>query len=158
MNIIRHCKLLERIPFDFEPQIWKDFVDANCYAYLLNYRNPDELTLYVGSLIGRVFQPNQSNQELIETLTEEMEFLGFLVEKTTSYSEIPINTMKFFVSRSICGDYHFYRLDSNGKWSHKMAYSEPSSCDFDDNPITLPEYACSTDINLGYYFLRFRKG
>ena len=155
MNIIRHCALLERLPFDFEPKKWNDFIDANCYAYLLNYMNADEPTLHVGSIIGKEFRPDQSNQELIEILSKELNFLGFLVEKTTSYSEVPPNTMKFFVSRSICGDYHFYRLDSNGKWSHKLAYSEPSNYDFDYNPITLPEHACSTDVNLGYFFLRF---
>lgn len=80
MNIIRHCELLERLPFDFEPEKWNDFDDANCYAYLLNYMNPDELTIHVGSIIGKEFDSSQSNHDLIEVLTEELNFLGFLVE------------------------------------------------------------------------------
>ena len=47
MNIIRHCELLERLPFDFEPGKWNGFDEANCYSYLLNYMNHDELTLHV---------------------------------------------------------------------------------------------------------------
>ena len=65
--------------------------------------------------------------------------------------------MKFCISRSVCGDYHFYRLDSNGKWSHKFKYFEPTNLDYSGNIITLPELVCKTDTILGYYLLGSQK-
>ncbi len=65
--------------------------------------------------------------------------------------------MKIFISRSICGDYHFYRLDSNGKWSHKFGFDEPSNTDFMGKEIVLPEFCCETDINVGYFLISMIK-
>lgn len=153
MNIIQHCSLITRLPFDFSHSIWEDYWIGNCYEYLLNYQNPSKTSITVGSLIGKEFMPYYSNQELIDTLTEELHMLGFTVEGTDTHSTVPDGKMKFFVSRSRCGDYHFYRLDFNGDWSHKLSYSAPSNLDFSGNKIFLPETACSTDIAIGYFLL-----
>lgn len=153
MTIIQHCKAIKRLPFDFEPFLWENYWSANCYEYLLNFRNQSNNRLIVGSSIGKEFQPYQSNEELIQVLKEELTSFGLTIEETGCNDNVPEQKMKFFISRSRCGDYHFYRLDSNGRWSHKFSYSEPSNLDFNGKPITLPELACSTDINLGYYLI-----
>lgn len=153
MTIIQHCKAIKRLPFDFEPYVWSDFWSANCYEYLLNFKNQSNIPLVVGGTFGKEFQPYQSNDELIKTLKAELVSFGLTIEETSYNYDVPAQKMKIFVSRSRCGDYNFYRLDSNGKWSHKFSYSEPSNLDFNGNMITLPELACSTDINLGYYLI-----
>lgn len=153
MDIFEHCKTLIRLPFDFEPDKWINFEMASCYEYLLDFRNPTGKTLKIGSLIGNEFQPYQSNEELIGILKKELALLGFSMEKTDNCSDTANKKMKFFISRSWCGDYHFYRLDSNRKWSHKFSYGNPSNLDFAGNRITLPELACSTDVNIGYFVL-----
>ncbi len=153
MDIFQHCKSVTRLPFDFEPDKWENFWSANCYEYLLNYQNPSDELLTVGSLIGDEFQPYQSNENLIEILKKELLLLGFSMEITDNCSKAPNQKMKFFISRSRCGDYHFYRLDSNGEWSHKFSFGEPSNLDFSGNKITLPELVCNTDISIGYYLL-----
>lgn len=153
MNLRHHCDSLKRLPFDFEPRKWDNFLTANCYEYLLNFQNSSCTPLTVGSYIGKEFQCYRSNDELINTLQEELFYLGFSIELTSSNSITPFNKMKFYISRSRCGDYHFYRLDSNNKWSHKFAYSEPTNLDFSGNPIVLPEKACKTDMSVGYFFL-----
>ncbi len=153
MSIFQHCHLLNNLPFDFEPNTWSDFLANNCYEYLLNYKNSSNQPLTVGSVIGNEFSPFCSNEELINILSYELHTLGFTLEETSNSSVVPHGKMKFFVSRSRCGDYHFYRLDSNGKWSHKIGYELPSNLDFSGKEITLPEYACSTDISVGYYIL-----
>lgn len=153
MNIYEHCNSIVRLPFDFEPDLWKRCRNANCYEYLLNFQNLSRTRLKVGSLIDREFQPYQSDRELVETLKEELKKIGFSMYLSDCASAVPVNKMKFFVSRSRCGDYHFYRLDSNGKWSHKLSFEEPTNLDFTDKEIVLPELACSTDISIGYYLL-----
>ena len=48
-------------------------------------------------------------------------------------------------------DFHFYRLDSDGTWSHKLGEEAPSNLDNDGNTITDPRTA-----NIGpYQFVRF---
>lgn len=158
MTIIQHCKTIKRLPFDFEPYVWKNFWCANCYEYLLNFQNQSDTPLIIGSTIGKEFQPYQSNEELIQVLKEELTSFGLTIEETGCNDNVPEQKMKFFISRSRCGDYHFYRFDSNGRWSHKFSYSEPSNFDFNGKPITLPELACNTDINLGYYLIGIVKG
>ena len=38
-------------------------------------------------------------------------------------------------------DYHWYRLDDNGKWSHKPGHGTAKNVDASGNPITNPESA-----------------
>ena len=154
MNITQYRKTLSRIPFNFEPDIWKNFSKGNCYEYLLNFKNNSNISLTVGSLINKEFQSYQSDEELIIILKQELYELGFCIEKTDQKSIVPLQKMKFFISRSLCGDYHFYRLDSNGKWSHKFAYSLPTNSNISNSTeIIFPETSCSTDRSIGYYLL-----
>lgn len=156
MNIFQHCNSLKRLPFTFEPNIWKEYLDGNRYEYLLNFCNSTTSPLTIGSILDDIFQPYYSNQELINILCEKLNILGFTVEQSNNRNNVPYNKMKFLVSRSRCGDYHFYRLDSNGFWSHKLAFDLPSNLDFSGNTIILPENACSTDISVGYFLLGFQ--
>lgn len=157
MNIFQHCSSLTQLPFLFEPDNWKNFLSGNCYEYLLNFQNPTNKRLTVGSIIGKEFQPYQSNQDLLDILEKELSVLGFLLEESNNSNHIDFQRLKFFISRSRCGDYHFYRLDSNGEWSHKFSYSNPSNLDFNGNKIILPEQVCYTDINIGYFSLKLAK-
>lgn len=157
MTICYHCQLQERLPFDFAPDLWEEFWNANCYEYLLNFRNSSETQLKVGSVINREFQPYQSDLELITILKDELSEIGFSMENSNNSDIVPDNKMKFFVSRSRCGDYHFYRLDSNGKWSHKFGFEKPTNLNFMGQEIILPELACSTDRSVGYFLLGINK-
>jgi hypothetical protein len=51
------------------------------------------------------------------------------------------------------GDYHWYRRDSNGKWSHKPGRTAAKNTDACNNEITNPETACRGEYELfcGYY-------
>jgi hypothetical protein len=51
------------------------------------------------------------------------------------------------------GDYHWYRRDSNGMWSHKPGGSPARNTDDCENLITSPETACRGNYELfcGYY-------
>lgn len=128
-------------------------MNANCYEYLLNFHNNSNSSLTVESIINYKFEPFYSNQDLINILQEELHSLGFTIEETNNSNNIADNKLKFFLSRSRCGDYHFYRLDSNSEWSHKFSFDFPSNLDFSGNKIILPENVCSTDISIGYYLL-----
>lgn len=138
MNILQHCNALQHLPFEFAPNIWNNNLDANCYEYLLNFRNSYNPPLTVGSVINYKFEPFYSNQDLVSILQEELHALGFSMEETNNSNNVRNNKLKFFLSRSRCGDYHFYRLDSNSEWSHKFSFSFPSNLDFSGNKIILP--------------------
>ena len=153
MDIIEHCKTIKRLPFDMNSNEWTDFPASNCYEYLLNFPNDKPNQLIVGATIGKSFQPYWTKEMFLRVLREELQKFGFTMDETNFQSETPPNSMKFFIARSICGDYHFYRLNSNGKWSHKFRFAEPTTLDFDEREIISPEEVCKTDENYGYYLL-----
>ncbi len=153
MDIFQHCRSISKMPFCFEPIKWRDSIECNCYEYLLNFQNVGNTRLIVGSTINDEFKPCWTEQKMINTLKKELSGFGFQMEKTGRNDMVPKNTLKFFISRSICGDYHFYRMDMDGRWSHKFSYFEPTDLDFDGKKITLPELVCNTDKNCGYYLL-----
>ena len=130
MNVLQHCASINRLPFDFNPQSWEYFWKANCYEYLLDYRNDTKNPLIVGETIKKPFYPYQSNESLLIVLKEELNHFGFLLESSSKDESICENGMKMFISRTRCGDYHFYRLDSNGQWSHKFGFDLPTTMIF----------------------------
>lgn len=54
-------------------------------------------------------------------------------------------------------DYHFYRLDKNGKWSHKFGETRPTDVDDNDKVICDPRSAIIDAKNRGmnYKFAGF---
>jgi hypothetical protein len=47
-------------------------------------------------------------------------------------------------------DYHWYRLDSGGMWSHKLGKTKATNLDNSNNPISNPEQANRCGISLCY--------
>ena len=111
-------------PLTFRPNMWKHFIDAGCYSYALDIRIND--FFLVGDFIGKRCNAHVSDQQLIETLIEEVSFLGFHIQPTKTESPIRSDQRKIYLQRfEHSGHYHFLRQDSDGIWSHKFPQELP---------------------------------
>ena len=54
-------------------------------------------------------------------------------------------------TRTQGGDYHWYRLDANGMWSHKPGESQVSQTDNGRNPITDPRVSNNGAYQFAYF-------
>lgn len=68
---------------------------------------------------------------------------------TTFAERCPKGTSKIATVIDSKHDYHFYRQDSNGMWSHKPGSSEVSTVDVSNYPIYNPELADRDNRTLG---------
>ena len=150
-KIIKSCAVLS-FPFHFNSSIWHKSIKANCYEYLLDLKLGDSSgQLLVGNFSNITINRIISNYELLYVLHEDLNIIGYNLTE-----EVPAtNCMEVFISRSRCGDYHFYRKDISDLWSHKLSFELPTQNDFTGNTITLPEIACSSDTPVGYFYYFF---
>lgn len=157
---------------------WENYsicITTNCYAYALNLtKNPitnkiftDMIDVQPGNICGRNEKNyayidkaiNKHNKEGIERFIklfrEDCKFLNYEVRKS-SLKE----TRKGKWWKVVCyfekGDYHWYRQDSNGSWSHKLGHQKIKNVDKSDKVITNPETCNRGDYNLliGYFLIR----
>ena len=64
---------------------------------------------------------------------------SFLVKKIQKYEKCPEGYYKIALFLDRGEDYHFYRQNSDGTWSHKPAKYPVTNLDFYDNVIYDPE-------------------
>lgn len=109
----------------YRPNRWKHAIKAGCYPYALDLFQ-DEFFL-VGDFIGKRCDCQVSDNQLIDTLLEELEELGFVVVEIEFVDErINENEFKIYLQRDFnTGYYHFFREDDNGIWSHKFPNELP---------------------------------
>ena len=62
-----------------------------------------------------------------------------------------------FISLSLDEDYHWYRLDDNGLWSHKPGSTSATNLDGDGNLISDPRNAATSKRGPDYKFVSFMK-
>jgi hypothetical protein len=150
---------------DYNPDLWNSDetlqLHHNCYAYVL-----DDIVQ------GRNDKPQPGRVNNAETL--------FSAEATSKYSscpvmldriktdnpniytvdeEMPCNTgfYKGFLTLAPGKDYHFYRQDSNGYFSHKRGKLQAENVDSDKNKIENPRMAAREydeykyDTSCGYF-------
>jgi hypothetical protein len=154
---------------------------VNCYAYALNLkRHPftrdhfSELTdsgfgLQPGSLMkpirpGVVMCPlrnprNITAFKLIEYISKDVEALGGKILPADLDTLIPQDGRKIALVVHPFKDYHFYRQDTDGTWSHKLATKPVTNLDCEGNLIFDPKKAARNykDANYedfaGYFIL-----
>lgn len=63
----------------FEPQKWEKYIGAGCYPYALNlFCNQ---FILVGDFIGKRCNEKVSDEFLVDTLIEELTFLGYQIKE-----------------------------------------------------------------------------
>ena len=98
----------------------------------------------------------------MELIRKDAERLGFTFEEIGKYEKCPAGTYKVaFVIDPNYPDYHWYRQDSNGFWSHKQGTTEVLNVDGNNLPIIDPEtanreneeYNLHYTIFVGFYYV-----
>ena len=126
---------------------------TNCYAYAINnHYIPGTTSFYYKQQPGQYYGNSiiaPYNKDDLENAIENdfnkynLQYNTHLIFKKVSRFEIcPIGTYKIAIVR-YDGDYHFYRQNTDGTWSHKPGTSEVRNTDFsaERNIIYDPEYS-----------------
>lgn len=133
------------LPYD--PTYWNSssVIDrANCYAYIWNLvANAPGAKLNPGALANQVFssltRPSIANAASLDASVMNRTF------RYSSYSEIP-GYREYKVALVIAPgvDFHWYRQNSDGTWSHKRGLGGMSNTDASGNIIFDPQ-TCNRD-------------
>lgn len=144
----------------YDEALWGDPVreKANCYAYALNtYSYKNDLKYQIGySSLGKYKDVTYIREHITELLAADAPYFnGKTIVPTTASAKPGYRQYKIAVAFSICdsypefpearNDFHFYRQDKGGYWSHKRGFggyienvdasnykiSDPRTCDRD---------------------------
>jgi hypothetical protein len=130
-------------PF-YEPAYWNDGGVIqncnNCYNYANNVRT--DTFAQPGYASGTWCRDNGCKNAA--TIYQYALNDGLLASSKDAVCPDGMTKVALFIWPSV--DYHWYRQDANGNWTHKMGNSPASSLDNSLRPITDPENA-----NRGYY-------
>ena len=159
----------------YEPEIWNKDINIkrthNCYAYALNLiykeqakickkylkitnkKDCPSLRPQPGQFSGFIdeYKPHPFSCKKIE---RRMKKDNPLIKKLKKNEECPNNFYKIaLVCASDGSDYHFYRQDNNGLWSHKDGWKLATNKDAKGRIIKNPELAERGHLDLfcGYY-------
>lgn len=155
----------------FNPAQWEGYTDCielmcNCYGYALNNQvHPD-----YGNNIWMNQQPGAYHSLSYTLTTEENIFAeveddynkfrenfnkpdNCTIVRIGQYATCPAGMYKVALVMTASGEYHWYRQDSSGKWSHKNGPTTATNLDDANNEILDPWTANRGDyVNfLGYY-------
>lgn len=126
-EIIRKVKKLPLLTPSYSKNSWKNYLEAGCYNYALNLFINKKL--FIGDLIGCRCTNQVANEELIQILWEEMDFLKWEMEKVDLNTSMLSNQKMIYLQREEnTGYYHFLRRDKEG-WSHKSPKELPKQAE-----------------------------
>ena len=98
----------------------------------------------------------QNKNDLLKLLNYDVAATnGTILTKTSKYAICPSNTYKVaLVYDTVSCDYHWYRQNSDGTWSHKPGRKPVTNLDDDGNPILDPQSAAkSYNTFVGFYYV-----
>ena len=149
---------------DFDEYLWSDPVEStsNCYGYALdNQIHPENGDLYfcqipgeyAGSIVQSLSKIDLVNAIKADFLKYNNEYgLNLIFEEVGKYDICPYGTYKIALVTSPI-DFHFYRQELDGYWSHKPGLTHITRYDEDNNLIYDPETANRGDyVNFYGYF------
>lgn len=134
---------------NYEPDKWDGIVESNnnCYDYAINNQIiPGTNTLYdkqqPGEYAGVSCYPYTKENLVNAVLADFAKYnetygTNLIFVEVDRYETCPIGTYKVALV-SYNRDYHWYRQDSDGYWSHKRGYSVVERYDYSNNIIIDP--------------------
>ena len=139
----KYCKFPRWKPELWNVNIPEDVKDyTNCYSYALNRLEFNiDGKLQPGELSGDKYDFMDCDV-IFENIKRDLNRED--VYKTTYNSKMNCFQHKIALALDIKSDdqdYHFYRLDNNGKWSHKPGSSSATNLDASNNIIINPQKA-----------------
>jgi hypothetical protein len=130
----------------WNPDLWNNLENVdiiNCYSYAFNYiENNLEKKLQPGELSNEKFKSYDCFE--IEDKIKNDYGINYLNKLNSKDDIIPCNHYKIALvidNNSKDKDYHFYREDLNGFWSHKTGKDQISNKDASGNLIKDPHNA-----------------
>ena len=140
----------------------------NCYAYAVGWpQNPVTMKNWNSFFPPRGAQPGilakknkdyYYSNELVPLMKDDATKVDMIFKDLSKPdAEIPVGTWKIAVTRnSNTGDYHLFRQNSDGSWSHKPGSSDVRNTDNDGNIIYDPRNA-KTNWNdfIGFYYVGY---
>ena len=122
---------------------------TNCYAYALNIKTdfPENTKLQPGSLSGKIFYyyPGTYKEKIVAAFKADLKVLhAHIGNPKPPYNKNMKYRVALVLALNRSGqllDYHWYRKNTNGKWSHKPGWSSVSYVDASGNPIKDPRTA-----------------
>lgn len=126
----------------------------NCWAYGMDVLDPAQLTQCIGKPVGCQLvyhQPGGTAKKAKELRTTAGRSCAVVerlmktdvsaIQRTTHRNRCPRGTSKIAMVVDPGEDYHFYRQDSDGLWSHKDGANKVKRFDAEGLPIWDPETA-----------------
>jgi hypothetical protein len=131
----------------FEPERWNNSANIrkthNCYAYVLDIVNPKFRKKPQPGYASGYDGLSDSDIRSCDKLMERMMADNPSVNKITFKDKCPRGYRKAFlaVDDQTDPDYHFYRLDNSGYWSHKPGATSATMLDGKKQMIRNPKQA-----------------
>jgi hypothetical protein len=138
----------------WQPKLWEEINNqeylkhTNCYSYAFNYIDYGEEKLQPGEIHGTKYKKTTCD-EIIQKMKND--YVNDTIEKTSLQEVLSIDRYKIALfidldkqrknTNDHDQDYHFYRQDCPGTWSHKSGTNVATNEDASGNAITDPEKA-----------------
>lgn len=153
---------------EYEPELWNYWpvqYNTNCYAYAFNtqlYPNTNILSYMQPGFALEPYDDTKPEHQLRKLEQEDVtmnavvsrvqldaEELNFSFVEISKYTKCAPGTYKVALVIDNGIDYHWYRQNTDGTWSHKLAWLPVTNLDASDNIIYDPE-TCDKDYsNIG---------
>ena len=140
------------------PKLWDEinnqkFLNTNCYSYAFNYVEYGSEKLQPGEIHGKKYN-STTCKEIIKKMRND--YVNETIEDITLNEPLPKDRYKIALfidpdkgkgkekdkdkgKEKDNQDYHFYRQDCNGAWSHKPGTNDATNQDANGDAITNPE-------------------
>ena len=145
----------------YEPDVWNNTVTSqflfikwylkeytNCYSYAVNAQvNPTTnslLTMQPGQSTGTQLYANDmvDTDKVLSAIKRDANNLGFGFDENNGNTPCPAGTYRVAFVIDNDGpyyDYHWYRQNKDGSWSHKPRTTDVTNKDYDGNIIMDPK-------------------
>jgi hypothetical protein len=135
----------------WEPKFWNNLTEAdlkitNCYSYAFNYieKNKDPKNNILKVQPGEICDSKLKNTNCSNIIKNINCDNNIILKKTSFTAPLLSNEYRIALVLDKKGskkDYHFYRQDCDGSWSHKQGKGKVKRYDASNKLITNPEIA-----------------
>lgn len=138
----------------WKPKLWEEINNedylkyTNCYSYAFNYVEYGNKKLQPGEIHGSKYQTNNC-EEIIKKIKND--YINDKIVECDFNDELSPDRYKIALvvdlddsdkdTDNFDQDYHFYRQDCDGTWSHKTGTGDVTNEDASGNAITNPKNA-----------------
>tara|TARA_B100001123_G_C15343990_1_gene1036174 strand:+ start:8769 stop:9434 length:666 start_codon:yes stop_codon:yes gene_type:complete len=131
----------------WRPKLWSKLNDipilenTNCYSYAFNYVDYREKKLQPGEISNNIEVSSYTCENFHKKLKEDYPEI-LLSNENENFKDCSRYKIALFIDTMEGNeDYHFYRQDANGNWSHKPGSNDVTNLDASCSIIKNPEKA-----------------